>query len=230
MSVAPGKIARFWVGWLVSFGELIAMLIEIHPETPEARKVAQAVELLQKDGVIIIPTDSVYSFACALGSTKGLDKMARLRDLSPSEANFSLICKDLSQVSQYVAPLSQPIFKMMKRALPGPFTFILDAGVKVPRIFRKSKKEVGIRLPDHALPAAIIDALGVPLVVSSVLNDQEETEYLTDPGLVHERYGNQVEAVISGGLGHTEASSVINCTSGEAVIVREGRGVLDGVI
>ena len=108
--------------------------------------------------------------------------MARLRDLSPSEANFSLLCQDLSQVSQYVAPLPQPVFKLMKRALPGPFTFILNAGVKVPRIFRKSKKEVGIRIPDHAVPKALIEAIGRPFVVSSVHHDDEAIEYMTDPG------------------------------------------------
>ena len=229
-SAAPDKIARFWVGRRFGFRELKGMLIEIHPNNPEAKKVAQAVELLKKDGVIIIPTDSVYSFACALGSSKGLDKMARLRDLNPSEANFSLICENLSQVSQYVAPLSQPIFKLMKRALPGPFTFILNAGIKVPRIFRKSKKEVGIRLPDHNVPTAIIEILGRPLVVSSVLNDQEETEYMTDPGLVHERYRNQVEAVISGGLGNLEASTVMDCTGDAPVVIRAGRGKLEGLV
>lgn len=206
------------------------MLIDIHQETPELRKVTQAVELLRRDGVLIIPTDSVYSFACALGSTKGLEKMARLRDLSPGEANFSMICSDLSQMSQYTAPLPQPTFKLLKRALPGPFTFILNAGVKIPRIFRKSKKEVGIRIPDHAIPKAIIEELGKPLVVSSVHHDDEAIEYMTDPGLVHEKYGHQVDAVVSGGLGHLEASTVIDCTSGDAEVVREGRGALEGVL
>lgn len=206
------------------------MHIEIHQQTPELRKVEQAVELLRRDGVLIIPTDSVYSFACALGSTKGLEKMARLRDLSPSEANFSLICKDLSQVSQYVAPLSQPVFKLMKRALPGPFTFILNAGVKVPRLFRKSKKEVGIRIPDHAIPTALIEVLGRPLVVSSVHHDDEAIEYMTDPGLVHEKYEHQVDAVVAGGLGHLEASTVIDCTGGEPEVIREGRGSLEGIL
>lgn len=206
------------------------MLIDIHQETPELRKVTQAVDLLRRDGVLIIPTDSVYSFACALGSTKGLEKMARLRDLSPGEANFSMICSDLSQMSQYTAPLPQPTFKLLKRALPGPFTFILNAGVKIPRIFRKSKKEVGIRIPDHAIPKAIIEELGKPLVVSSVHHDDEAIEYMTDPGLVHEKYGHQVDAVVSGGLGHLEASTVIDCTSGDAEVVREGRGALEGVL
>ena len=206
------------------------MLIDIHQETPELRKVTQAVELLRRDGVLIIPTDSVYSFACALGSTKGLEKMAQLRDLSPGEANFSMICSDLSQMSQYTAPLPQPTFKLLKRALPGPFTFILNAGVKIPRIFRKSKKEVGIRIPDHAIPKAIIQELGKPLVVSSVHHDDDAIEYMTDPGLVHEKYGHQVDAVVSGGLGHLEASTVIDCTSGDAEVVREGRGALEGVL
>jgi len=214
----------------VEFPNFQNMLIEIHQQTPEFRKVEQAVDLLRRDGVLIIPTDSVYSFACALGSTKGLDKMARLRDLSPSGANFSLICRDLSQVSQYVAPLPQPVFKLMKRALPGPFTFILNAGVKVPRIFRKSKKEVGIRIPDHAIPAALIEVLGRPLVVSSVHHDDEAMEYMTDPGLVHEKYENKVDAVVGGGLGHLEASTVIDCTAGEPEVVRDGRGSLEGIL
>ena len=118
------------------------MLIDIHPENPEERKLAQAVSFLEKNGVIIIPTDSVYSFACVLGSSKALERMARIRDISLTEANFSLICKDLSQVSEYTAPVPQPTFKLMKRVLPGPFTFILNAGIQVPRIFRKSKREV----------------------------------------------------------------------------------------
>ena len=206
------------------------MLIEIHQETPELRKVTQAVDILRRDGVLIIPTDSIYSFACALGSSKGLEKMARLRDLSPTEANFSMICSDLSQMSHYTAPLPQPTFKLMKRALPGPFTFILNAGVKIPRIFRKSKKEVGIRIPDHAIPKALIDELGKPLVVSSVPHDDGATEYMTDPGLVHEKYGHQVDAVVSGGLGHRGASTAIDCTTGDAEVVREGRGSLEGVM
>jgi len=205
------------------------MLIDIHPETPEPRKVKQAVDLLKQDGVIVIPTDSVYSFACALGSSKALDKMARLRDLTPAEANFSLICKDLSQVSNYIAPLAQPTFKLMKRALPGPFTFILKAGVNVPRIFRKSKREVGIRIPDHTIPSALIELLGVPLVVSSVPHD-DTLEYMTDPGLVHEKYGRQVEAVIGGDLGNLEASTVIDCTDETHTVIREGRGNIDGLI
>lgn len=213
---------------MLVFPTLMDMRIDIHQETPEARKVEMAVQILKKDGVLIIPTDSVYSFACALGSAKALEKMARLRDLTPSEANFSLICKDLSQMSEYVAPLPQPIFKLMKRALPGPFTFILNAGIKVPRIFRKSKREVGIRIPDHSIPKALIEALGKPLVVSSVHHDDSDLEYMTDPGLVHEKYALRVDAVVAGGLGHMEASTVIDCTSGEAEIVREGRGMVEG--
>jgi tRNA threonylcarbamoyl adenosine modification protein (Sua5/YciO/YrdC/YwlC family) len=202
------------------------MLIDIHPATPEERKIAQAAALLQKNGVIIIPTDSVYCFACVLGSSKALEKMARIRDISLTEANFSLICKDLSQVSEYTAPVPQPTFKLMKRALPGPFTFILDAGVQVPRLFRKSKREVGIRIPDHNIPRALVEALGKPLVVSSVHSTETDSEYMTDPGLVHEKYTQIVDAVVAGGIGNIEPSTVVDCTGDEAVMVRPGRGVL----
>lgn len=202
------------------------MLIDIHPATPEERKIAQAAALLQKNGVIIIPTDSVYCFACALGSSKALEKMARIRDISLTEANFSLICKDLSQVSEYTAPVPQPTFKLMKRALPGPFTFILDAGVQVPRLFRKSKREVGIRIPDHNIPRALVEAIGKPLVVSSVHSAETDSEYMTDPGLVHEKYTQIVDAVVAGGIGNIEPSTVVDCTGDEAVMVRPGRGVL----
>ncbi len=202
------------------------MLIEIHPGTPEERKIAQAAAILQKNGVVIIPTDSVYCFACALGSSKALEKMARIRDISLTEANFSLICKDLSQVSEYTAPVPQPTFKLMKRSLPGPFTFIINAGVQVPRLFRKSKREVGIRIPDHNIPTALVEAIGKPLVVSSVHADDTDVEYMTDPGLVHEKYALQVDAVLAGGIGHLEPSTVVDCTGDEAVLVRPGRGVL----
>jgi tRNA threonylcarbamoyl adenosine modification protein (Sua5/YciO/YrdC/YwlC family) len=202
------------------------MLIDIHPATPEERKIAQAAALLQKNGVIIIPTDSVYCFACALGSSKALEKMARIRDISLTEANFSLICKDLSQVSEYTAPVPQPTFKLMKRALPGPFTFILDAGVQVPRLFRKSKREVGIRIPDHNIPRALVEAIDKPLVVSSVHSSETDSEYMTDPGLVHEKYTQIVDAVVAGGIGNIEPSTVVDCTGDEAVMVRPGRGVL----
>jgi tRNA threonylcarbamoyl adenosine modification protein (Sua5/YciO/YrdC/YwlC family) len=202
------------------------MLIDIHPTTPEERKIAQAAALLQRNGVIIIPTDSVYCFACALGSSKALEKMARIRDISLTEANFSLICKDLSQVSEYTAPVPQPTFKLMKRSLPGPFTFILDAGVQVPRLFRKSKREVGIRIPDHNIPRALVEAIGKPLVVSSVHSSDTDSEYMTDPGLVHEKYAQIVDAVVAGGIGNIEPSTVVDCTGEEAVLVRPGRGVL----
>lgn len=206
------------------------MLISIHPDSPEQRKVDEVVQLLRNDAVVIIPSDSVYSFACALGSGKGLEKMARLRDIAPEDSHFSLICKDLSQVSEYTAPHSQTIFKLMKRALPGPYTFILEAGSKVPRLFRKSKKTVGIRIPDHGVPSAIVEALGKPLVVSSVVQDGDVVEYLTDAELVHEKYSKRVAAVVQGGIGNNEPSTVIDCTSGEAHVVREGRGVVEGIL
>ena len=206
------------------------MRIDIHQESPEPRKIEQVVQVLNDDGVIVIPTDSVYAYACKLGSAKAVEKMSAIRNLPPKEAHFSIICSNLSQASQYVAPLPQPVFKLMKRALPGPFTFILDASIRVPRIFGKHKKEVGIRIPDHAIPEAIVDALGAPLVVGSVRWDGPEVEYVTDPGLVYETVGHKVDATVAGGLGNPDPSTVINCTSGEAVLVREGLGNVVGVM
>lgn len=206
------------------------MLIEIHQETPEPRKIEEVVQLLKRDGVVIIPTDSVYAYACRLGSPKALERMANIRKIPAKEAQFSLICDSLSQVSEYVAPMPQPIFKLMKRALPGPFTFILEASIRVPRIFGKYKKEVGIRIPDHAIPRAIVEGLGSPIVVGSVHWEGPETEMVTDPGLVHERLGHNVDLTVAGGLGNPEASTVIDCRSGQAEMVRQGRGILEGVL
>lgn len=208
----------------------MVMLIDIHQESPEPRKIEQVVQVLKKDGVVIIPTDSVYAYACRLGSSKALERMASIRKLPPKEAHFSLICGNLSQVSEYVAPLPQPIFKLMKRALPGPYTFILEASIRVPRIFGKFKKEVGIRIPDHAIPTAIVEGLGSPLVVGSVHWEGPEVEMVIDPGLVHDRLGHNVDLTVAGGLGNPEASTVIDCRKGEAELVRQGRGVLEGVL
>jgi len=210
-------------------GELLRMLIDIHQETPEARKIQEVVQLLKQDGVVIIPTDSVYAYACRLGSTKALERMADIRRIPPKQAHFSMICGSLSQVSEYVAPMPQPIFKLMKRALPGPFTFILEASIRVPKIFGKHKKEVGIRIPDHAIPLAIVEGLGAPLVVGSVHWEGPEVEMVTDPGLVHERLGHNVDMTVSGGLGNPEASTVIDCRSGHAELIRQGRGQLESI-
>jgi len=206
------------------------MLISIHPENPDPRRVRQVCELLDRDGVMIVPTDTVYAFTCKLGSSKGLDALAKLKGVKAEKAQFSLICKDLSELSFYTKPLANEVFKMMRRALPGPYTFILEASGQVPKWFKGKKKTIGIRVPDHGATLAIVETLGCPLLVTSVHDDDEIVEYTTDPELIHERYGERCEGVIDGGVGHLEPSTVIDCSDGVPEVIREGLGPLDALL
>ena len=206
------------------------MILRIHQDNPNPKEVREAVSILNKDGVIVIPTDTVYSFACVLGSSKGFDRIARLKKLRPNKAHFSLLCADLSDLSQYTRPVPNEIFKLMKRALPGPFTFILQAGGNVPKLYRSSKKTIGIRVPDNSVALAIIRELGKPLVVSSVHDEDEVLEYTTDPELIDERHGHAIDAVVNGGFGELYASTVIDCTSGFPEVIREGKGVIESIL
>ncbi len=206
------------------------MLIAIHPDNPDPRRLGQVVAHLERDGVVVVPTDTVYAFACALGSPKGLDALARIKGVKPEKANFSLICQNLSEVAAYTKPLPNEVFKMMKRALPGPYTFILEASGQVPKIFKGKKRTIGIRVPDHGATLALVEALGRPLLVTSVHDDDEVVEYTTDPELIHERWGDRCAAVVDGGLGHLEASTVIDCSEGIPEVIREGLGPVDALM
>lgn len=206
------------------------MLINIHPDNPDPRKVKQVIECLLGGGVIIYPTDSVYSIGCDLNNTKAVERVARIKGIQLKDANFSLVCRDLSHLSEYCKPIENNIYKLMKRALPGPYTFILNASNNVPKIFKSKKKTIGIRVPDHPVSLAIVTAMGSPLVSTSVHDDDEILEYTTDPELIHERYQDQVDMVIHGGIGNMEASTVFDCTSGMPELVREGRGPIEGLL
>lgn len=206
------------------------MLLRIHPDNPDARRLDQAVRALRSDGVLVVPTDTVYSFACALGSSKGLEQLARLKGIRPEKANFSLLCADLSMISAFTKPLGNDVFKLMKRALPGPYTFILEASSQVPKWFTSNRKAIGIRVPDHPVAQALLAAHGAPLVVTSVHDDDEVLEYTTDPELIDERFGDRVEFVIDGGYGHLHASTVIDCTGATPEVVREGLGPVEGLL
>ena len=206
------------------------MIIRIHQDNPNPKEVREAVSILKKDGVIVCPTDTVYSFACVLGSSKGFDRIARLKKLRPNKAHFSILCADLSDLSQYTRPVPNEIFKLMKRALPGPFTFILQAGGNVPKLFKSAKKTIGIRVPDNSVALAIIKELGKPLVVSSVHDEDDVLEYTTDPELIEERHGHGLDAVVNGGFGELYASTVIDCTSGVPEVIREGKGVIESIL
>lgn len=203
------------------------MLINIHPDNPDPKRIREVVECLRGGGVIIYPTDSVYTIGCDLMNIKALERVAQIKGIKLAQANFSVICYDLSDLSAYSKPIDNAIFKLMKKALPGPYTFILNASSNVPKIFQSKKKTVGIRIPDNNIPRAIVHELGNPIVSTSVHDDDEILEYTTDPELIHEKYIKQVDMVINGGFGNNSASTIFDCTSDTPVVVREGIGSLD---
>ena len=202
------------------------MLVPIHPDNPDQRKIAQIVSILKKGGIIIYPTDTVYSMACDLHSRKAVEKMAQFKGLKVDKINFSLICSDLSHISDFTVQFSNATYKLMKRALPGPYTFILNANTSVPKLFKSNKKTIGIRVPDNNIAKEIVAALGNPLISTSVHSDDEILEYITNPELIHQKYENMVDAVIDGGYGNNDASTVIDCTQDEPLVLREGIGSL----
>lgn len=205
------------------------MLVRIYPDNPDERKIRQVIECVLDGGVIIYPTDSVYAIGCDLSRQKSVERMAKIKGIEMKKANFSLICRDLSHLSEYCKPMENPIYKMMKRALPGPYTFILNANNNVPKIFKSKKKTIGIRVPDNTIAQALVSALGNPLVSTSVRDDDEVLEYTTDPELIYERYHDQVDMVVDGGMGNNEASTVLDCTSGFPELIRLGRGPIESL-
>lgn len=200
------------------------MLIQIHPDNPDQRKIDQIVTQLRKGAIIIYPTDTVYSMACDLMHRKAAEKMAQLKGVKLEKANFSLICYDLSHISDYTVQFGNNIYKLMNKAFPGPYTFILNANTSVPKLFKSKKKTIGIRVPNNNIAREIVKALGNPLLSTSVHDDDEILEYITDPELIHEKYENQVDIVIDGGFGENQASTIIDCTSNDPEVIREGIG------
>ncbi|MDP4684499.1 MAG: L-threonylcarbamoyladenylate synthase [Crocinitomicaceae bacterium] len=204
------------------------MYVEINPDNIDKRLVQQAVDILKKGGVIIFPTDTVYSMGCDLFNKKGLNELANLKGLKLNKANFSIICHDLSNLSDYVKQIDRPIFKLLKQSLPGPFTFILTANNIVPKLFDSNKKEIGIRIPDNKILLAIVELLGNPIATTSLHNDEDGIQdYFADPYAIYERYDDTIAMIIDGGNGRLEASTVIDCTSGAPEIVRQGIGIIE---
>lgn len=200
-----------------------ARLYKVHPESPEERKIKELADILRKGGIIIYPTDTVYGIGCDIYQPKAIEKVARFKNIKPEKANFAIICHDMSHLAEY-ARISTPVFKVMKRALPGPFTFILPATSEVPRIFHNNRKTIGIRIPDHAIPRALVRELGHPILTSSIVDEDDVIEYSTDPELIFEKFENQVDAVIDGGYGHNVASTVVVCENDEFEVIRIGLG------
>jgi tRNA threonylcarbamoyl adenosine modification protein (Sua5/YciO/YrdC/YwlC family) len=204
------------------------MLVEINPDNIDKRLIQQAVDILKKGGIIIFPTDTVYSMGCDLFNKKGLNELANLKGLKLNKANFSIICHDLSNLSDYVKQIDRPIFKLLKQSLPGPFTFILTANNIVPKLFDSNKKEIGIRIPDNKILLEIVELLGNPIATTSLHNDEDGIQdYFADPYAIYERYDDTIAMIIDGGNGRLEASTVIDCTSGAPEIVRQGIGTLE---
>lgn len=206
------------------------MLLQIHPDNPDQRKIQQIVDCLRKGGVVIYPTDTVYSIGCDLMNKKALEKVARLKGVKPEKANFSLIFHNVNTLGDFTKQFDRHVFKVINRALPGPYTFILNASNKIPKLFNSNKKTVGIRIPDNNIARAIVEQLGNPIVATSVHDDDEVLEYTTDPELIYEKYQNLVDMVIDGGYGNNEASSVLDCTSDEIEVIREGIGSIDDIL
>lgn len=200
----------------------MALFIRMYEENPAPRHIRQIVDILQNGGVIIYPTDTVYGIGCDITKPKAIERVAQLKGIKAEKANFSFICYDMSHLSDYTKPLDNNIFKMMKRNLPGPFTFILEANNNVPKILKANRKTIGIRIPDSNIIREIVNALGNPILTTSLKADDKILEYTTDPELIYEDYQNLVDAVIDGGYGGNIASTIVDCTNDEPEIIRLG--------
>jgi tRNA threonylcarbamoyl adenosine modification protein (Sua5/YciO/YrdC/YwlC family) len=204
-----------------------AQLLKIHPLNPEGRKIQHAVDVIKGGGIVIYPTDTIYGIGCDLMNRKSIEKLCQVMNIKPQKLDLSFICNDLSHISEYVKRIDTPVFKILKKALPGPYTFILESSTKVPRILDINKKTVGIRIPDHAIPRSIVALLGNPLITSSIKDDDVIKEYTTDPEEIFEDFKHSVDLVIDGGPGNNVPSSVIDCTGGQIVVLRAGLGDVD---
>lgn len=206
---------------------MAAELLKIHPVNPEMRKINRVVEILRKGGIVVYPTDTIYGIGCDLMNRKSIERLCRVMDIKPNKLDLSFICNDLTHISEYVKNLQTPVFKVLKKALPGPYTFILESSSKVPKILDVTKKTVGIRIPDHNIPRIIVAELGNPLITSSIKDDDKIKAYTTDPEEIYEDFKNLVDIVIDGGAGGNVPSTVIDCTGDELTIVRQGLGEID---
>jgi len=203
------------------------MLLRIYESNPNEKAIDQVVAVLRRGGVIIYPTDTVYGLGCDITNHRAIERVCEIRGIKPEKANLSFICYDLTDISQYTRPLDNTTFRLLKKALPGPFTFLFNASQKVPKLLSSKKKTVGIRVPDNNIAREIVLQLGNPIVSTSIHDDDEIVEYSTDPELIHEKYGELVDLVIDGGYGDNVASTVVDCTSGEFEVVRQGKGDLE---
>ncbi|CAL2078844.1 conserved hypothetical protein [Tenacibaculum dicentrarchi] len=204
----------------------MAQFIKLYNDNPNPKEIAKIVKVLQNGGLIIYPTDTVYGLGCDITNTKALEKIAKIKGVKLEKSNFSFICNNLSHLSDYVKQIDSATFKILKRALPGPYTFILPGSNSLPKVFKK-RKTIGIRIPDNIIAQTIVEALGNPIVSTSIHDEDEVIEYTTDPELIFEKWQNIVDIVIDGGYGDNYASTVIDLTTDSPEVIREGKGSLD---
>ena len=198
------------------------MLLSIHPENPEFRKIKKTVEILKKGGVIIYPSDTVYALGCDIQNSKAVDKICKLRDVNPKKAALSFVCQDIGQLGEYTSQMDRPLFKLIKRNTPGPFTFILNASNQVPKFFKNKKRTIGARIPNNKITQMIIQELGRPILSMALKADDEIMAYFTDPWDIEKDFGKRVDLVIDGGIGKTTPSTIVDCTKDEIEIIRAG--------
>ncbi len=204
----------------------MAEFIKIYPENPNPKAVQKVVEVLKRGGLVIYPTDTVYGLGCDITNIKALERIAQIKGVKLEKSNFSFVCEDLSNLSDYVKQIDTTTFKILKRALPGPYTFILPGSKSLPNPFKK-RKTVGIRVPDNSIALALVNALGNPIVSTSIRDEDDIIEYTTDPELILEKWDNLVDIVVDGGYGGNEASTIIDLSGDAPEVVREGKGSLD---
>lgn len=204
------------------------MLIKIYPENPNPKDIRQVVDVLKNGGIIIYPTDTVYGMGCDITNAKAVEKVARFRNVKIEKSNFSFICSNMGHLADFTKPIPNPVFKLLKHYLPGPFTFILNANSNVPKYFKGKKKTVGIRIPDNPVILEIVKELGNPIMSTSIHDDDEIVEYSTDPELIHEKFSDMVDLVVDGGYGDNVPSTIVDCTQDIPVVVRQGKGIFEG--
>ncbi|NVK83550.1 MAG: threonylcarbamoyl-AMP synthase [Cytophagia bacterium] len=205
-----------------------AEYVRLYQENPEPHKLDQVVKVLRDGGVVVYPTDTVYGIGCDFSNVKAVQRVCQIKDTKPQSLSF--ICYDLSEISEYTKHLSTPVFKVMKKALPGPFTFILEANSNVPKVLNAKKKTVGIRVPDNNIPRELVKRLGRPIITTSIRDEDEVIEYSTDPELIYEKYQNLVDLVIDGGYGGNIPSTVIDCSGDYFEVIREGLGDIEAYL
>ena len=203
------------------------MILKLFEENPNEKDVLKVVDVLKNGGIIVYPTDTIYGIGCAITNARAVERVAQIKQIPIEKSNFSFICSDLSHLSDYTRPIDNSTFKLMRRLLPGPYTFVLNANNQVPKYFKRKKKTVGIRVPANQIILEIVRQLGNPILSTSVHDDDEVLEYMTDPELIYERLKNSVDLVVDGGFGGNRPSTVIDCTGEEPQLLRSGKGSVD---